>query len=125
MVERTIASGICLASDGHGCESVLTNATRPRNNAQAVKNKIEPMISVRTIAPTRLLCSGVSCGPLGRAFSARPIIPRGGTRIERSARVTAGPTPDSASNIPSDCTAPDDAANSYLNFSAHVDSGCQ
>ena len=58
MVERTIASGICLASDGHGCESVLISATKPRANAHAVKITIAPIINVRTIAPTRLLCSG-------------------------------------------------------------------
>ena len=44
MVERTIASGICFASAGHGCESVLISATRPRANAQVVKNTIVPMI---------------------------------------------------------------------------------
>src|ERR1019366_806472 len=113
MVEARIAAGICFASDGHGCESVLINATKPRANAHAVKIAIAPMISVRTIRPARLLCSGDSCGPRGIAFSPLAISLIGGTRIERIARVTAGPTPDSASNIPSDCTAPDDAANSY------------
>ena len=41
MVESTIASGICFASDGHGCESVLTNATKPRTNAHVVKITID------------------------------------------------------------------------------------
>src|ERR1700724_2870088 len=120
IVERTIASGICFASDGHGCESVLINATRPRASAHVVKITIALIIKVRAIAARRLLCSGDSSGPRGKASIAWPIILIGGNRIERRARVTAGPTPESASNIPSDCTAPDDAANSYLNFSAQV-----